>query len=725
MDRDKANTAPRDGLLDSELSTLADRDGGIRREYAEIGLSPKSGWYSAILINFIGGLLLMGFTLFAPDLAPSIVGWFGALVLLNAGLAVVGLRVVGDADWGLYFRVAQSWAVFVGVGLVMGSGRIAFIWIPMLALTSVSSMYGIRRGVPFIVVAAVLAAGTALATDVTGNVALAVVMSFVMVVMGVSLLLVQTHVRGLARENRRLAETDDLTGVANMRSLRGRIAAELRHADPGSVKPFALFAIDLDEFKRVNDEFDYGTGDRVLQAVARELGDAAQENDLIVRRGGDEFSVLVPAAGGRNLDALARDFERAIGRARVAECPDVTPSGSVGYTVCSAGDQLPSVLARADDALHDAKVNFRNRAGATAINHGAAVEGWAPSPGTANRTGVARRFDGESQIRLVWRLASILFGSIAVLTAGLAAIAFDGGNAIVTGAIAAVLALIAVAAEFARSRAVPTALVKPAFACAVASVSGVVALSGDHLIATANLLPLLALYSFLLFGARLASVAAIVCVGAYVPLLISAEIAFTTITIVCLAFVVFMSVAIVAKVRSVTKRFILANLELSEKDALTGVANLRALRARISNAVNRGAESGTSVAVIGFDLDDFKAANERYSHTVGDSVLVATARALDESSRVDDLVARRGGDEFYVVAEGTAPEDIGRFADRMAVAILHARQRICPDLRPTASVAVATFEPGDDADTLLNKADLALHESKVEAHRLREMRMTA
>ena len=110
------------------------------------------------------------------------------------------------------------------------------------------------------------------------------------------------------------------TGIANMRSLRKQISAELGRPS-GEGRPFALFAMDMDNFKQVNDRFDHSMGDRVLSAIADAICEELQPGDLAVRRGGDEFAVLVPDPSTRDLDALRESLQRAIARARIAICP--------------------------------------------------------------------------------------------------------------------------------------------------------------------------------------------------------------------------------------------------------------------------------------------------------------------------------------------------------------------------------------------------------------------
>ena len=107
---------------------------------------------------------------------------------------------------------------------------------------------------------------------------------------------------------RAIAELDPLTGVNNRR---GFDAALSRIA--AAREPYALILIDLDDFKRVNDEQGHPAGDSVLQAVASEAAGVARGGDCVARIGGDEFAIIAPGAGPAGVLRLLRDLRKAIG----------------------------------------------------------------------------------------------------------------------------------------------------------------------------------------------------------------------------------------------------------------------------------------------------------------------------------------------------------------------------------------------------------------------------
>jgi diguanylate cyclase (GGDEF)-like protein len=106
---------------------------------------------------------------------------------------------------------------------------------------------------------------------------------------------------------RAMAERDPLTGVSNRRAFD---AALERAAATG--EPYALILIDLDDFKRVNDEEGHPAGDEVLRSVGRAAAQIARQGDCVARIGGDEFAVLAPGAGPSGVLRLLRDLRETI-----------------------------------------------------------------------------------------------------------------------------------------------------------------------------------------------------------------------------------------------------------------------------------------------------------------------------------------------------------------------------------------------------------------------------
>jgi diguanylate cyclase (GGDEF)-like protein len=244
-----------------------------------------------------------------------------------------------------------------------------------------------------------------------------------------------------------------------------------------------------------------------------------------------------------------------------------------------------------------------------------------------------------------------------------------------------------------------------------------ITLAGPSGAALLDLLPAIVVYGFLLFNARNAALYMLLGDAMFAIFAIgngySEGLGRTVITTV----VVTVVGGLVAKVRLVTVAYARTNIELSERDELTGVANMRALRSKMTDVIERARSRQTHPILVAIDLDEFKQVNDRLSHSTGDRMLVAVSRAVSERVRIDELVARRGGDEFAVVIGDGDAQYADDLARRIADAITVARRRMCPDLRPTASVAAVLWRPGETPEDLLRQADTALHRNKAAAHR--------
>lgn len=164
-----------------------------------------------------------------------------------------------------------------------------------------------------------------------------------------------------------LAMTDGLTGLANRRHFGDQLSKEVVRA-AAIAKPVALVTLDIDHFKRINDQYGHPAGDAVLRHVALLLEEQVRGNDLLARVGGEEFAVLAVEAplaeatqlGERLRAAIADAAPISVGRNEV----QVTVSVGVAVLWPRAGDVLRTperLLAAADDALYSAKRNGRNR----------------------------------------------------------------------------------------------------------------------------------------------------------------------------------------------------------------------------------------------------------------------------------------------------------------------------------------------------------------------------
>jgi diguanylate cyclase (GGDEF)-like protein len=167
----------------------------------------------------------------------------------------------------------------------------------------------------------------------------------------------------LLRRANEAARTDGLTGLKNHRAFMDE-ADTLWHARTKQRIPGAAIAIDLDHFKRINDEFGHAVGDEVLRSFSTILRTTCEAEHLVGRTGGEEFIVIVEALPKPAVQALAERIMRRISRARILaeDGREIKVTVSVGIAFDSPTDVRPNdLLLRADSALYTAKERGRNR----------------------------------------------------------------------------------------------------------------------------------------------------------------------------------------------------------------------------------------------------------------------------------------------------------------------------------------------------------------------------
>lgn len=176
----------------------------------------------------------------------------------------------------------------------------------------------------------------------------------------------ELEVQSLRAENQhlgRIARRDRLTGMFNRAAFDEDFATALAEAEISGA-PLALFLIDIDHFKAINDTHGHRTGDAALERVARRIDDEARKRDTVYRYGGEEFAVIAPDCTPAAARVLAEEFRKA-----VAAEPFVDGDTSIAITVSSGigwvrwpdrPGTAAEVLEYADQRLYEAKHAGRN-----------------------------------------------------------------------------------------------------------------------------------------------------------------------------------------------------------------------------------------------------------------------------------------------------------------------------------------------------------------------------
>ena len=165
------------------------------------------------------------------------------------------------------------------------------------------------------------------------------------------------------REFERSSTIDPLTELHNRRWMEEMFGRELQRCDTTG-GPLSLIVLDVDRFKLYNDEYGHLVGDRILRAVADTLRQHMRPTEMAVRFGGDEVALLLPGRSATEAHQVAERLRQAVTGIALPDPAGGTlpsPSISLGLAELRRGDNLESLLARADAALYRAKHAGRNQ----------------------------------------------------------------------------------------------------------------------------------------------------------------------------------------------------------------------------------------------------------------------------------------------------------------------------------------------------------------------------
>ncbi|MEM8940535.1 MAG: EAL domain-containing protein [Pseudomonadota bacterium] len=205
----------------------------------------------------------------------------------------------------------------------------------------------------------------------------------------------QEKLEALAVENHRLANIDELTGLANRRSF----LRELDSLLESDVPRFSLGILDLDGFKPVNDAYGHPVGDRLLAEAATRVKEVVGEQRMIARLGGDEFAFLFEgAATDENLSSAAKRLCTSLSKAYRIDDKHLSVTASIGIaTFPDAGTDRSSLLTRADYALYQAKQAGKGQVVSYSSEHDRLLHQEASLELSFRRANFAKEMDVEFQ----------------------------------------------------------------------------------------------------------------------------------------------------------------------------------------------------------------------------------------------------------------------------------------------------------------------------------------
>lgn len=152
---------------------------------------------------------------------------------------------------------------------------------------------------------------------------------------------------------------------------------------------------------------------------------------------------------------------------------------------------------------------------------------------------------------------------------------------------------------------------------------------------------------------------------------------------------------------------------MATTDKLTGVANRQMFDFLFNQAEQANRRRNMPLSVLILDIDHFKYVNDTYGHQAGDQVLQNLATGLGDVIRGEDILFRWGGEEFLVLSSDCDAQQAAQLGERIRARIeTLAVYRGEGTIQVTVSVGAAQFQPGENADALISRADRALYRAK-------------
>lgn len=508
--------------------------------------------------------------------------------------------------------------------------------------------------------------------------------------------------RAQAARLRRSSLTDGLTGVLNRRGLLSGFPSLVREAERQNTV-VGVVLMDVDHFKRINDEYGHPVGDEVLRRICRVASRVVGDRGLLARTGGEELAVVLAGAP----EELAEEIRNGLATG-MPEPPVTVSMGVVAMAPDAIGQpsRVWDLLDAADRALYRAKQDGRNRIRRGAVDLAEERPPALVPPATAAVPRPTNPASSRDAGLYGWGL--LYFATAAIAARLFADLVADTGPASWVVLIGSVIAAVVGVGLLVGRPAIPTWwLLVGAFGADVVIVAAILVartVPAAQMTLSVAMIPALLVSLYLpravVLGHHLMVLGMCILAtsGPGIPVALwVAGVLTATATIVG-------SSEVMYRLRN-RHDVIAASLHgWSVTDPLTGLANRRGLELAFDHL-----DRGRSLRVFELDVDDFKSINDRLGHGTGDDALARLALTLTLVTPPGSVVGRTGGDEFVIVAPG---RDDGA-ADRIrgAAALL--------PVPLSVTVASVQSAPGSDSGLwdLVALADMQLIEFKQQRRR--------
>lgn len=540
-----------------------------------------------------------------------------------------------------------------------------------------------------------------------------------------TLALVSALLGGTLRHQRRLetsveratqfmALADPLTGVANLRSFE-KFSAEF---DQRGGDRFALAMVDMNGLKGANQVFGHEVGDGMILRMAKQLLSASNPRSQVFRIGGDEFVVLMPG-GDRDLAEWRERFDRLVTdhNARVrGRLPQI--SASIGTSVSPVGGtDLEELVEIADHRMFEQK--------SPAVQPPHEIDGSAPGGADASLrlarfANVPQRTIEPQDIFGHAALNWLVVSALTLMTLTLSDELITRWAVVAVGAFGLLNFALVVFSWRSGSRR-PVLAVIDVSTILFGGLSMLATGGPDSPIQLAMMLPV-AFYAQYLRGFQAIVRVALIC-GVYsVAFWAGGSVSDSGVT---LYVSILAGMLLLTAVLQYSSGSIAKSLEVVRKsatlDPLTLAANVHAFQEDLSASVEKAASAEPQrqrPALVIADLDEFKTVNVKSGHLGGDRILIAVVDRLRSEFGDEAKIYRIGGDEFALLFDVEKPVDAGEVAIRcQRVLSFGGRQSSKSDLDVSASVGLAVWSDQQTAETLVENAEAALAENKMDRER--------